>query len=114
MPINERYFSGGAGRIYFRTTAAGGEAWARMGLLHGYGDHCGRYEHFYQWMANRGVASCAFDFRGHGRSEGKRGFVARWQEYLDDLKVFLQQPEMSARDGPPVFLVGHSHGGLVA
>jgi alpha-beta hydrolase superfamily lysophospholipase len=54
------------------------------------------------------------DFRGHGRSEGRRGFVSRWDEFLDDLAVFLAQPEMNSREGPPVFLVAHSHGGLVA
>src|SRR3954469_24151488 len=90
----ETFISGGPGRIYFRATTADGAPWARIGLLHGYGDHCGRYEHFYQWMAQRGVACFGFDFRGHGRSEGKRGFVARWEEYLDDLNVFLEQPEM--------------------
>jgi len=40
--------------------------------------------------------------------------VARWEEYLDDLSVFLAQLEMSERAGPPVFLVAHSHGALVA
>jgi lysophospholipase len=64
-------------------------------------------------MAERGVACHAMDFRGHGRSEGRRGFVRRWEEYLDDLNLFLEQPELKAREGPPVFLVGHSHGGLV-
>jgi lysophospholipase len=108
-----RFLPGGAGRIYFRSMEPLGSTWARIGLLHGYGDHCGRYEHFYRWMGERGVASCAFDFRGHGRSEGRRGFVNRWEEFLEDLEVFLSQPEMKASGGSPVFLVAHSHGALV-
>src|SRR5688572_15512480 len=100
---SERYVSGGAGRIYFRSVVPAGVAWARIGLLHGYGDHCSRYEHFYKWMAERGVACHAFDFRGHGRSEGRRGYVAKWEEFLDDLNIFLEQPEMNRSAAPPVF-----------
>jgi alpha-beta hydrolase superfamily lysophospholipase len=67
-----------------------GEPWARVGLLHGYGDHCARYQHFYDVAggAGSGVESW-FDFRGHGRSDGKRGFVARWDEHLDDADAFF-------------------------
>jgi lysophospholipase len=110
----ESYLAGGAGKIYFRSMSPAGAAWARIGLLHGYGDHCSRYMHFYRWLAERGVASCAIDFRGHGRSEGKRGFVARWEEFLDDFQAMMQRPEINPRQGPPIFLVAHSHGGLVA
>jgi len=65
--------------------------WARLLIVHGYGEHCGRYVHFMQWLAERGVACEAIDLRGHGRSPGRRGFVRRWEEYLDDLQAFLQR-----------------------
>jgi alpha-beta hydrolase superfamily lysophospholipase len=98
-----------------RCAAPSSHAWARLLIVHGYGEHCGRYVHFMRWLAERGVASDAIDLRGHGRSGGRRGFVRRWDEYLDDLQAFLSREY--ARNGhpaPPLFLMGHSHGGLIA
>jgi lysophospholipase len=90
---------------------------ARLAVLHGYGDHGGRYVEAMEWLASRGVACHAFDFRGHGRSSGRRAYVRRWDEYLDDLDAFLSQPDLShggAAADRPLFVLGHSHGGLVA
>lgn len=94
---------------------AAGPAWARLALLHGYGDHAGRYAHFLRWLAGRGVAGHSFDFRGHGRSPGRRGYVRRWDEFLDDALGFLDWVAGRAGDdgGGPLFVLGHSHGGLV-
>jgi len=88
----------------------GVRARARLVLLHGYGDHSGRYEHFAAWLVERGIAIHTFDFRGMGQSSGARGFVARWDEYLTDLETFL---DTLPADGLPLFILGHSHGGLV-
>jgi lysophospholipase len=66
-----------------------------------------------QWMAGRGIASYAIDFRGHGRSAGKPNAINRWDDYLDDLTRFLAIEELAAT-GTPLFILGHSHGGLVA
>jgi lysophospholipase len=109
----ENFICGGAGKLFYRSVAPAGTAWGRLGLLHGYGDHCSRYLHFFRWMAERGVACHAIDFRGHGRSDGKRGFVARWDEFLDDANALREEAGMKSGEGPPTFLVGHSHGGLV-
>jgi lysophospholipase len=95
---------------------------ARLAIVHGYGDHAGRYLEFMQWLAARGIGCHAVDLRGHGRSSGRRAYVERWDEYLDDLDAFLSQDELRADAPPvrsgtevplPVFLLGHSHGGLV-
>jgi alpha-beta hydrolase superfamily lysophospholipase len=68
-----------------------------------------------QWMARRGVEVHALDFRGHGRSQGPRAHVRRWEDYLDDLKAFLELDPLRAGPEPtPVFVLGHSHGGLIA
>jgi alpha-beta hydrolase superfamily lysophospholipase len=59
------------------------------------------------------VACHAIDFRGHGRSEGKRGFVRGWDEFLEDSDALMEHAGLKSGDGPPVFMLGHSHGALV-
>jgi alpha-beta hydrolase superfamily lysophospholipase len=96
---------------------------ARLAIVHGYGDHAGRYEEFMTWLAARGIGCHAFDLRGHGRSSGRRAFVQEWEEYLGDLDAFLDQKELFAAKSSggepplpvptPTFVLGHSHGGLV-
>jgi alpha-beta hydrolase superfamily lysophospholipase len=93
---------------------------ARIAIVHGYGDHAGRYEEFMTWLAARGIGCHAFDLRGHGRSSGRRAFVREWEEYLDDLDAFLEEHDLRERAGSsgselplPLFVLGHSHGGLV-
>jgi alpha-beta hydrolase superfamily lysophospholipase len=92
---------------------------ARLAIVHGYGDHAGRYEEFMTWLAARGGGCHAFDLRGHGRSSGRRAFVREWEEYLDDLDALLEEHDLRDRGGAgserplPVFVLGHSHGGLV-
>lgn len=81
-------------------------------LVHGYAEHSGRYEAMALWFAERGCVVHAYDQRGHGRSEGARCHVERFDQYLDDLALVLdavrsEHPEL------PITLVGHSMGGLV-
>src|SRR5438477_11882791 len=89
----ERELAAPAAALLCRTIRPASTAWARLGIVHGYGDHSGRYLHFMNWLAQRGVACHTFDFRGHGRSGGRRGYVARWQEFIHDLRAFLSQRE---------------------
>src|SRR5947209_4783068 len=80
--------------------------WATLVFVHGYGDHSGRYLHFLEWLARRGVACHAFDLRGQGQSTGRRGFVRRWEDYLEDLASFFALDALRAElnDGRPLFL----------
>jgi len=81
-------------------------------VVHGFAEHSGRYEHVGQFLAERGFAVHSYDHRGHGRSAGRRCHVDRFDEYLDDLALVLEQVRADRPDDP-VFLVGHSMGGLV-
>lgn len=114
--VDEDTFRGAGGVLLRRRSVLPqdqGSIWARLGVLHGYGDHSGRYAGFMEWMAGRGVACHSLDFRGHGLSAGRRGFVARWDEYLGDLDAFLRLDAVRADASSPLFLLGQSHGGLV-
>ncbi len=89
------------------------ETLAQLAIVHGYGDHGGRYVHFMQWMAQRGIACHAIDLRGQGRAKGRRGFVRKWSDYFEDLKTLLNRVAAEATGAQPTFVLGHSHGGLI-
>ena len=88
-------------------------AWASLLLVHGLGEHSGRYEHVGARLAAAGVDVTAYDQRGFGASGGRRAFVDRWAQLHDDLGDRLAAVRGSA-GGLPVVLYGHSLGGLVA
>jgi alpha-beta hydrolase superfamily lysophospholipase len=89
----------------------GQKAAAVAGILHGYGEHAGRYAHVMDAWAGRGIASVAIDLRGHGRSGGRRGYCERFTDYLDDVR---ELERLTREKNLPAFLCGHSLGGLVA
>ena len=84
-----------------------------MVLVHGYAEHCGRYDEMAMFFASRGFAVHAYDQSGHGRSPGPRGDVDRFERMLEDLMIFVG---FVAEEHPnlPRTVVGHSMGGLVA
>lgn len=97
---------------------SGGVATARppvrgvLALVHGLGEHSGRYCAVVKALTTAGYAVFAFDNQGHGKSEGQRGHVNAWQDYRDNMQAFLQlvrQQEPNA----PLFVMGHSLGGLI-
>ena len=99
-------------RIFYRNLCPEG-ARAAVIILHGYQEHGGRYQHVQQYLARRGFASWVPDHRGHGRTAVVPGYMPSVDMVVCDLWLFR---EMIARDlGPdvPVFLLGHSMGGLI-
>ena len=82
-------------------------------VVHGWAEHSGRYEHLGAWFATRGCAVQAFDHRGHGRSDGRRGHADHFDDLLDDVEAVLARVR-AGYPGLPIFIVGHSMGGLVA
>ena len=106
--------AGSTGRLYWRAwKPAMGPARALIVLAHGYAEHIGRYEHVAAYFVARGYAFYAFDQVGHGKSEGKRGHVNAFADYLADLKRFIAFAQ-EREPGQPTFLLGHSMGGLVS
>jgi len=81
-------------------------------LVHGKGEHSGRYRHVAESFAADGMAVLAFDQLGHGRTEGKRGHADSYEELMDGIDRLLE--EANARyPGTPIFLYGHSMGGNI-
>jgi lysophospholipase len=81
-------------------------------LVHGLGEHAGRYAHLAAHLGRRGWAVLAGDLRGHGRSGGQRGHARRFGDYLDDLALLLGDARRSTPG--PVVLFGHSLGAVIA
>lgn len=82
-----------------------------MVLVHGIGEHSGRYEHVGAALAEAGVDVLAHDQRGFGRSSGTRAYVDSFDDYLADIEPLIADRRSL---GCPVILLGHSLGGLVA
>ena len=85
---------------------------AVIALIHGLGEHTGRYEHVAKAMTDAGYALIGFDLRGHGKSGGPRGHFPSLDAVMQDIQkffVFLREryPDI------PHFLYGHSLGGLL-
>jgi acylglycerol lipase len=78
-------------------------------VVHGLGEHAGRYARFAEAMAKHGMSTYALDLRGHGESEGQRGHVDSWSQWTDDVSAFVGYVEGLA--GTEVVPVGHSFGG---
>jgi alpha-beta hydrolase superfamily lysophospholipase len=89
-----------------------GPAWGHVLLVHGLGEHSGRYEHVGDQLTGAGLDVTAYDHRGMGGSGGPRGDVVHWSQYHDDLAERLAEVRASAH-GRPVILYGHSLGGLI-
>jgi alpha-beta hydrolase superfamily lysophospholipase len=94
---------------------------AMLAMVHGYADHGARYAHVQGALAEHGIGSVIIDLRGHGKAEGTRGYCERFSDYHDDVRELRQLAEKRAQRGvggaqgshAPLFLFGHSFGGLV-
>lgn len=103
--------SAGGVRLYW-------QAWevpsplATFAVVHGLGEHGGRYRAFAAAMAARGMSTFAVDLRGMGRSDGARGRVRTWNDWVEDAGRFVRTVKELAGPGE-VIPLGHSFGGVV-
>jgi acylglycerol lipase len=99
--------------IYHQAWLPDGDPKAGLLFVHGMGSHSGRYMNIVGQFVPRGVAVFGHDHIGHGKSGGERGTVRRFEDFSDALAVHSGM--VRARlEGRPVFLFGHSMGGLIA
>ena len=113
MQHKESSFKVGDGTtLYYQSWHPEKKPRAVMAMVHGFGDHSGRYSNIIDHFESLGMAFYGYDHRGHGNSEGNRGYISSWSEYRDDLTAFLNLIREAEPD-VPLFLYGHSMGGLV-
>jgi acylglycerol lipase len=100
------------GAVFSRDWAPTGAPRGAIALVHGLGEHSGRYEHLAARFADAGFAVWAIDLRGHGKSPGHQGDV-RFAPALEDIDALVARAGASGA-GVPVFLYGHSLGAMLS
>jgi len=97
---------------FFRIWRPPGEPRAGLLLVHGLGEHSGRYQHLAKALADNGITVYGYDHQGHGHSGGRTGWVASFDDFLDDLATFHRRV-IDDNGSRPLFMLGHSMGGLI-
>jgi alpha-beta hydrolase superfamily lysophospholipase len=101
-------------RIFWRSwTPDDRAARAVIVLVHGLGEHSGRYDHVVARLVGEGYAVHTADHRGHGRSDGPRAFIEDIDNVVADVDTLVDRA-VAAQPGVAVFMLGHSMGGLIA
>jgi len=110
----EGTFTGVGGiAIFTRTWRPSGKPRGVVVIAHGFNSHSGQYFWVAEQFLAAGLAVYALDLRGRGKSGGERFYVEKFADYADDLATFVRLAK-SHEPGLPVFLLGHSAGGVVS
>jgi alpha-beta hydrolase superfamily lysophospholipase len=109
----ETTFQGAGGlELFLQTWQPEGAIRGVVAIVHGLGEHSGRYPVLVDALVENGFAVATFDNRGHGRSSGDRGHIDSWGDYREDVHEFLRYTR-SHFINLPLFLYGHSLGALI-
>lgn len=114
MKHQEGFFKGIRGAdLYHQGWLPEGDPKAVIVVVHGLGEHSGRYMNLVNRFVPLGYAVYGIDHVGHGKSEGPRLYVERFTDFTGPLKIYLSMVR-AWQPGKPLFLIGHSMGGLIA
>ncbi len=114
MKYQEGVFKGvREANIYFQSWLPESEPRAVLLVVHGLAEHSGRYGNVVNHFVPLGYAIYGIDHLGHGKSDGPRVYVKRFDDYTNTLKVYFDMIRGWQPD-KPIFLVGHSMGGLIS
>ncbi len=113
MNHKEGTFQGFDGiQLFYQSWLPDEDPKASIIIVHGGGDHSGRFGNVVNYLLPEKFAVFAFDWRGHGRSPGVRGHINSWNELSDDLSKFIHLVN-EFHSNIPLFLFGHSMGGAI-
>jgi len=97
-------------KLFGRVWYADGETKAVIALVHGMGEHSGRYRHLAEYFTRFGFSVLSFDQRGHGKSGGQRGHAHSYKILVESVDELVDRAKVQFKD-KPIFLYGHSMGG---
>jgi acylglycerol lipase len=98
--------------IYYQGWLPDGEVKAVLLIVHGLGEHSGRYDNVVSHFVPLGYAVYGMDLIGHGKSEGGREVVKQFDDFTDNLTIYSNMVKVWQPD-KPIFILGHSLGGLI-
>jgi acylglycerol lipase len=98
--------------IFWQKWVPESEPLAVLLIVHGYDDHSGRYMNIVNRFVTKGIAIYGLDQIGHGKSEGTRGYVRKFEDFTETLQIFVRLVRNN-QVGKPIFILGYSMGGLI-
>ena len=114
MKMSEETLEGAGGiKIFFRSWHPDGKARGVVVIVPGFNAHSGYYAWAAEQLTAEALAVYAVDLRGRGKSDGERFYVEKFQDYVDDVSALVNRAK-SREAGLPVYLLGHSAGGVVS
>ena len=112
--MNESSFVGVGGlKIFTRAWRPTGTPRAVVVIVHGFNSHSGQYQWVAEQFVANGLAVYALDLRGRGQSEGERFYVDKMEDFIEDVDTLMTMAK-AQEPGLPVFLLGHSAGGVIS
>lgn len=112
--MNEEKIDGKGGiKLHARSWRPKGPAKAVVVIIHGFKAHSGLYAWPAEQFVEHDLAVYAVDLRGHGKSEGERLYIESFSDYTDDVDRIVELAR-SREPGLPIFLLGHSAGGVIS
>ena len=112
--MKESTFEGVGGlKIFTRSWQPEGKTRGVVVIVPGFNSHSGQYLWVGEQFAAKDLAAYAIDLRGRGRSEGERYYVEKMEDYTDDVATLVRTAK-SENPGLPVFVLGHSAGGVIS
>ncbi len=114
VTCKEEYFEGAGGlKIFTRAWRPEGKPRGLIVLVHGFNSHSGYYLWAAEQLVAAGLAVYALDLRGRGKSDGERYYVEKFSEYQSDVDLLVKLAR-TREPGLPMFMLGHSAGGVIA
>jgi alpha-beta hydrolase superfamily lysophospholipase len=112
--MNEEWLEGKGGlKIFVRSWRPDERPRGVIVIVHGFNSHSGYYFWVAEQLTASGLAVYALDLRGRGKSEGERFYVEKFEDYLSDVHALLRLAQ-AREPGLPIFLLGHSAGGVIS
>jgi len=113
MDYQNGYLENNKGITLFHQSWTSSNPRATLIIIHGVGEHSGRYAEFAHYLAEKTISVYTFDLKGYGQSGGERGHIDSFSDFTSDVALFIDFVKNKVIDNQKIFLLGHSLGALI-